>query len=80
MKKYLAMLVLILPFVFSATVNGFELGNDYICGVCGYNYVPKNGDQKGEVQPGTPFANLPENWKCPVCGSAKSKFKEKTPQ
>lgn len=39
----------------------------YICQVCGYIY----DDAKEKV----PFASLPEDWKCPLCGAMKSDFK-----
>ena len=37
----------------------------YICSVCGYVY-----DETGNV----PWAELPEDWKCPLCGAAKADF------
>ncbi len=46
----------------------------YVCKVCGYVYDPGNGDPDNGVEPGTPFAKLPEDWVCPVCGAAKSEF------
>lgn len=39
----------------------------YICQICGYIY----DDEKEKV----PFDQLPEDWKCPLCGAAKSDFK-----
>ena len=39
----------------------------YICQICGYVY----DDAKEKV----PFAELPNDWKCPLCGAAKSDFK-----
>lgn len=41
---------------------------------CGYIYDPDRGDRKGKIPKGTPFENLPEDWKCPVCGVSKQKF------
>lgn len=40
-------------------------GASYICSVCGYVY---DGD--------TPFEELPDDWKCPVCKQPKSVFKK----
>ncbi len=37
----------------------------YICSVCGYVY-----DEAGN----TPWAELPDGWKCPLCGAAKADF------
>lgn len=39
----------------------------YVCPICGYVY----DDAKEKV----PFAELPDDWKCPLCGAAKSDFK-----
>ena len=46
----------------------------YVCQFCGYVYDPEAGDPDGGIAPGTPFANLPEDWVCPVCGVAKENF------
>ena len=41
---------------------------------CGYVYDPERGDRKGKIEKGVQFKDLPEDWKCPVCGASKSKF------
>ena len=46
----------------------------YRCSVCGYIYDPDEGDRDGEIEPGTAFEDLPEDWECPVCGAPKSDF------
>ncbi len=48
----------------------------YQCSICGYIYDPAKGDPDSGVAPGTPFSDLPESWVCPMCGAAKSDFKE----
>jgi len=48
----------------------------YVCGVCGYVYDPEKGDPENEVNHGTPFEALPDDWKCPVCGAGKDMFEE----
>lgn len=35
---------------------------------CGYQYDPERGDRKGRIPKGTKFEDLPESWRCPVCG------------
>ncbi len=40
----------------------------YICEVCGFVY----DDAQEEI----PFAELPDDYTCPVCGEGKSAFKE----
>ncbi len=42
---------------------------------CGYLYNEKKGDRKGKIPPGTEFKDLPDDWKCPVCGAGKQFFK-----
>ncbi|MGY3461679.1 rubredoxin [Bradyrhizobium sp. LM3.4] len=37
-------------------------------------YDPTDGDGVAQIAPGTPFAGLPEDWRCPNCDSPKSKF------
>jgi rubredoxin len=44
------------------------------CGVCWSVYDPAEGDAQGRVEPGTPFANLPEDWRCPTCDALPGKF------
>ncbi len=43
-----------------------EESTKYVCSVCGYVY-------SGDV----PFEELPDEWKCPVCGMGKDKFVKK---
>ncbi len=44
------------------------------CDLCGYVYDPVVGDPNNGVEPGTPFADLPEGWVCPECGAGKDDF------
>ena len=48
----------------------------YVCTVCGYVYDPEKGDPDNGINPGTSFADLPEDWVCPVCGAPKSDFEK----
>ena len=41
---------------------------------CGYVYDPERGDRKGKIPKGIQFADLPDDWKCPVCGATKKMF------
>lgn len=38
----------------------------YVCSICGYVY--------DEAKEGVPFDDLPDDWKCPLCGAPKSEF------
>jgi len=47
----------------------------YVCIICDYTYDLAVGDPDSGITPGTPFANLPEDWLCPLCGVPKSEFR-----
>ena len=46
----------------------------YVCSVCGYEYDPEVGDPDNGIAPGTPFEELPDDWKCPLCMEGKEVF------
>lgn len=46
----------------------------YECRSCGYVYVPAKGDNQGNIAAGTQFTELPNDWRCPVCGVRKTQF------
>ena len=46
------------------------------CLVCGYIYDPELGDPDNDVESGTPFEELPDEWVCPECGADKDEFEK----
>ncbi len=46
----------------------------YKCKVCGYEYIPEEGDKDGRIAPNTPFGALPDDWECPICGESTASF------
>ena len=44
------------------------------CGVCWWVYDPEQGDDVWHIAPGTPFAQLPEHWRCPHCDALPGQF------
>ncbi|MBE9226123.1 rubrerythrin family protein [Phormidium sp. LEGE 05292] len=46
----------------------------WICRQCSMIYDPVEGDPDSGIAPGTPFAEIPEDWHCPICGAKKSMF------
>lgn len=44
----------------------------YVCRICGYVY----DEEKEKVK----FSELPENWKCPLCGAPKIQFQAQNPE
>ncbi|MCM1985342.1 rubredoxin [Lyngbya confervoides] len=63
----------------SAEVDVSSPLDRYECRVCGYQYEPTKGDNRSQIPGGTAFKDLPEDWLCPVCGAAPSKFKNVGP-
>lgn len=51
-------------------------GESYVCIICGFTYNPEDGDPTMGIEPGTPFSDLPEDYKCPICNAGKEYFKE----
>lgn len=46
----------------------------YVCQGCGYEYNPERGDEESEIEEGTPFDKLPDEYICPKCGEEKDNF------
>jgi rubredoxin len=46
----------------------------YKCVICGFVYDPEEGDPDFGIKPGIPFANLPNDYICPICGAGKDEF------
>ena len=52
------------------------LMDKYKCTVCGYIYDPEKGDPESDIEPGTSFDDLPDDWVCPLCGASKDEFEK----
>lgn len=50
--------------------------DNWVCTVCGYVYVPEDGDPDNDVAPGTAWEDVPEEWVCPLCGVGKEDFEK----
>jgi len=50
--------------------------SSYTCSICGFQYDPEEGDPASGIPPGTPFEDLPEDYRCPICNAAKEYFKK----
>ncbi len=48
----------------------------YKCDVCDWVYDEKAGYPDGGIEPGTKWADLPEDFECPICGVGKDSFVE----
>ena len=48
----------------------------YVCNICGWTYDEADGAAERGIAPGTKFADLPEDFACPLCGVGKDNFSE----
>ncbi len=46
----------------------------YMCVICGFVYEEEKGWPEEGITPGTRWEELPETWRCPDCGAAKTDF------
>ena len=49
-------------------------GRLWECGVCGFVYAEQRGLPDEGIPPGTAWADIPDAWKCPDCGTSKAQF------
>ncbi len=49
----------------------------YVCDICGWEYDEELGDSDNEIEPGTSFEDLPDDFECPLCGVGPDDFSEK---
>lgn len=47
----------------------------YHCLECEHIYDEEKGDPDSGIAPGTCWADIPDDWACPICGAPKSFFK-----
>ncbi len=59
-----------------ASKTEFGQCGKFKCKICGYIYDPKAGDPDNGVSPRTPFMDVPDDWKCPICQASKSEFEK----
>ena len=56
------------------TVDLDALNGKWICKKCALIYDPAIGDPDSGIAAGTKWEDIPENWKCPICGAVKANF------
>jgi flavin reductase (DIM6/NTAB) family NADH-FMN oxidoreductase RutF/rubredoxin len=56
--------------------KGEKSFSKFICGVCGFQYDPEEGDPTVGIPPGTPFEDLPDDYRCPICNAGKEYFRK----
>ena len=63
----------------ASAVQALAPYQQYICDACGYVYNEADGDPDGGLPPGTRYADIPDDWACPLCGVTKADFSPYTP-
>jgi GntR family transcriptional regulator/MocR family aminotransferase len=56
-----------------AQINGAQ--RRFMCRGCYFIYEEASGLPQQSIMPGTPFADIPANWRCPDCGTDKTTFR-----
>ncbi len=46
----------------------------YVCEICGWVYDEKRGNAEMDIEPGTKFEDLPDDFECPECYAGKEAF------
>lgn len=46
----------------------------YMCLLCGFIYDESKGWSEDGIEPGTRWADVPEDWLCPDCRAMKEDF------
>lgn len=59
--------------VAAAPLTPMEM-DQFECLACGYTYEPTKGDDRRNIPAGVAFADVPLNWRCPVCSAQKKRF------
>ena len=48
--------------------------NKYACLLCAFTYDEEEGWPEDGIEPGTRWADVPDDWLCPDCGAMKIDF------
>lgn len=59
-----------------AMAKSIDEDDIFTCTICGFRYDPEQGDPAMGIPPGTPFEDLPDDYKCPICNASKEYFKK----
>ena len=52
--------------------------NKWECTICDYVYREESGEDKKNVKPGTRWTDVPDDFRCPGCGTEKGQFYEES--
>ena len=48
----------------------------FVCNICGWVYDEEEGASNQGIAPGTKIEDLPEDFKCELCGVGKEHFRK----
>jgi len=48
----------------------------YICTLCGFEYDEEAGLPEENIEPGTKWDDVPDDFVCPACGASKDMFEK----
>jgi rubredoxin len=60
--------------VIAAANNDDAAFRQWVCVICGWVYDEAAGLPKEGIAPGTRWADVPEDWRCPLCDVGKADF------
>lgn len=60
--------------IVSEPTDGLGPWKQFLCRACGLIYDEGEGDPDSGLVPGTRFADIADDWACPICGVTKSDF------
>jgi GntR family transcriptional regulator / MocR family aminotransferase len=63
------------PIAFPALAAANHAPRRFMCRGCYFVYEEANGLPQQAIRPGTAFADIPANWRCPDCGTEKTTFR-----
>ena len=55
-------------------VNADSACKQWVCVICGWIYDEAAGVPEDGIAPGTRWADVPEDWRCPLCDVGKEDF------
>lgn len=58
----------------NACAAAVDMGPTMQCSVCQWIYDPAKGEPNQQVQPGTPWSEVPDDFLCPECSLGKEVF------
>lgn len=62
-----------MPIEIAAAVSADDF-KQWVCLICGWVYDEEAGSPEEGLAPGTRFADIPDDWRCPLCDVGKEDF------